>query len=97
MSDTKECPVCAETIKAAAKKCEHCGELLEGYTRKSVRGDYVDGDRITTGNMSDAKGAAELHGERLMLKSFGHVLTAGRVTRQSLSTLENSLHGGLTF
>lgn len=28
--DTKPCPSCAETIKAAAKKCRFCGEILDG-------------------------------------------------------------------
>lgn len=26
--ETKECPMCAETIKSAAKKCRFCGHLL---------------------------------------------------------------------
>jgi hypothetical protein len=29
-AETKACPWCAETILAAAKKCKHCGEFLEG-------------------------------------------------------------------
>jgi hypothetical protein len=28
--DTKRCPYCAEEILAAAKKCKHCGEFLDG-------------------------------------------------------------------
>lgn len=27
-SDEMSCPACAETIKRAAKKCKHCGEIL---------------------------------------------------------------------
>lgn len=29
-TDTKPCPCCAETIKAGAKKCRFCGEILDG-------------------------------------------------------------------
>ena len=31
-SSVKTCPMCAETIKAAAKKCKHCGHLFEQQT-----------------------------------------------------------------
>jgi hypothetical protein len=30
---TKQCPFCAEDIRVAAKKCKHCGEMLEPFAK----------------------------------------------------------------
>ena len=33
----KQCPLCAETIRAAAIKCRFCGEYLDGSSRKASK------------------------------------------------------------
>ena len=48
--DTKECPFCAETIKAKAKKCRFCGEWLDGHARESLLGDSIGGDKVWQDN-----------------------------------------------
>jgi uncharacterized protein YjbI with pentapeptide repeats len=75
-ADTKECPFCAETIKAKAKYCRFCGHYLEGYTQESILrnyigGDQVDGDKSTIGDVSDTKGMAV--GRESMAASTGNV------------------------
>ena len=32
--ETKECPFCAETILARAKKCKHCGEFIDATPKQ---------------------------------------------------------------
>lgn len=36
--DEKQCPFCAETIKAQAVKCKHCGVMLDGSTPNQSNG-----------------------------------------------------------
>lgn len=30
-ADLTTCPYCAETIRAAARKCKHCGDILDQF------------------------------------------------------------------
>ncbi|MFD1786527.1 zinc ribbon domain-containing protein [Sphingomonas floccifaciens] len=43
-TDTKVCPDCAETVKAAAKVCKHCGKRFEAtvYTQPLARADNTE-------------------------------------------------------
>ncbi|WP_164102850.1 hypothetical protein [Candidatus Laterigemmans baculatus] len=38
LSDTAECPFCAEVIASRARKCKHCGELLDPVLRAAEEG-----------------------------------------------------------
>ena len=40
--DTKKCPMCGEEILVIAKKCKHCGEILEDNKTSSLIGDLEE-------------------------------------------------------
>ncbi len=43
---TKRCPYCSEEILAAARKCKHCGEWLEGGPPTSATGQFSDPETL---------------------------------------------------
>lgn len=56
MTDLRDCPLCAETIKRAAVKCKHCGadvepekapRLLQGWVARVSCRDEAERDRAT--------------------------------------------------
>ncbi len=42
-AETKRCPMCGETVKAAAQKCRYCGELFSGDESGSTMDIWQDG------------------------------------------------------
>lgn len=42
-SDLAECPFCAETISLRARKCKHCGELLDPTLRAAAEAQRASG------------------------------------------------------
>jgi serine/threonine protein kinase len=43
---TKRCPYCSEEILAAARKCKHCGEWLDGGPPTSTTGQFSDPETL---------------------------------------------------
>ena len=47
MSDTMECPFCAEIIKVKAKKCKHCDEILvANVTQESILAEHAQNKEV---------------------------------------------------
>jgi hypothetical protein len=95
--DTKECPFCAEPIKARAKKCKHCGEFLEGFTRESVRADLsidsVEGD-LSVGDVVQGQVEGDIVGQDKIGqdKVGGHKLE--NVTAAAVGERAQAAHAG---
>lgn len=41
LEETKQCPICGETIKAVAVKCRFCGQYLDGRPPESPSDDFA--------------------------------------------------------
>lgn len=63
--ETRNCPVCGEQIKAAARKCRHCGEIFE---QTAGQNEVTEGD--STGGLIPYKNPKALTAYYLGLFSF---------------------------
>lgn len=73
----KECPYCAETILLAAKKCKHCGEILDPQMReienlkKQINNNPVV---VNNNNNNNNGGAVQYVLVRRPFKHFWHIV-----------------------
>lgn len=75
MTDTKQCPYCAETIRAEAVKCRFCGSLVEPASARALTAPWVrrrDG-RVLAGVCI---GLAEQFGISVTIVRLAFVLSA---------------------
>lgn len=75
MSDTKQCPYCAESIRAEALKCRFCGSLVEPASTGLLSAPWARRrrDRVFAGVCI---GLAEQFGISVTIVRLGFVLSA---------------------
>ena len=77
-ADTKRCPFCSEQIQSAAKKCRHCGEILDVALRAAEEDRSLARSRqepvIVNNNVSTSYSASAVayagHHRKSLLRSF---------------------------
>lgn len=72
--DEIDCPYCAEKIKASAKKCRHCSEVLDSQMREIS---YLRNNQQGSGQIivnSAASATAPSFSQRIPFSHTGHLL-----------------------
>ncbi len=64
--ETIQCPYCAETVQKAAKKCKHCGEIIDPQMREI---EYLKAQR-REGILINNNVVSSTNGDKI---SFGHL------------------------
>lgn len=71
---TKPCPFCAEPIQAAAKKCRHCGEMIDGKKGATAPVAVRQSSTITTQRTGKLWKAAQLLGFLGLIVGVGMIV-----------------------